>query len=210
MAEDLLNVVPVPAGQEWALYSELLSLAEEKHGEVRCANAIRFLGAYPTREAADQAARELQKLDPHHNIMLMQSGYWCYRNPASDDKNITVEYADQELNRLMKAHLEHAQNVKKDFVQRKENLVEKEMLMQVDRRFELKKKLLKKREKDGKISPEERKAELARYKAELDEEKKRIQSKQKTVDTKREKLQKLSADADAIARRIEELEKANA
>jgi len=67
---------------------------------------LKIRGAYDTVEEANQRARTLQKLDPSFNVFVGQMGFWLPWDPAAADIQ-KQEYAEDELNTLMKNYKEN-------------------------------------------------------------------------------------------------------
>lgn len=84
---------------------DLLSAFQEKHGFQTCVRGFKVRGAYDSLQEARFRAEELHKRDPHHNAYVCAVGSWCPWSPNPDDLNDS-EYAETELNTLMKAYKE--------------------------------------------------------------------------------------------------------
>lgn len=85
---------------------------------------LKVRGVYATEEEARNRCRELNKIDPDFNIYVAPVGTWV---PWSDDpeKAEDTEYANEELNNLMKAYKENQVKAKMLHEQRKQDLIEK-------------------------------------------------------------------------------------
>lgn len=74
---------------------------------------LKIRGSYDTHEEASYRAKSLQKLDPSFNVYVGQVGFWLPWDPAPAD--ITKqEYAEDQLNTLMKCYKEN-ENKKDEF-----------------------------------------------------------------------------------------------
>jgi hypothetical protein len=74
---------------------------------------LKIRGSYDTHEEASYRAKSLQKLDPSFNVYVGQVGFWLPWDPAPSE--ITKqEYAEDQLNTLMKCYKEN-ENKKDEF-----------------------------------------------------------------------------------------------
>jgi hypothetical protein len=74
---------------------------------------VKIRGTYSTLKEARVRAAVLQKMDPRFHIFVLPVGYWCPSNPDPNKLSLKdQEYANTELNTLMKAYNEN--EVKKD------------------------------------------------------------------------------------------------
>lgn len=67
---------------------------------------MKIRGAYSTKEEAEMRAKKLQKIDPDHNIFVGQVGKWLPWDP-SPSAIPDQEYAEEQLNTLMKKYKEN-------------------------------------------------------------------------------------------------------
>jgi hypothetical protein len=67
---------------------------------------LKVRGTYDTYGEAAARAKTLQKLDPSHNVYVGQVGFWLPWDPEPADIG-DVEYADDQLNTLMKKYKEN-------------------------------------------------------------------------------------------------------
>jgi len=72
---------------------------------------IKVRGVFNTKNEADIRAKVLQRLDPVFDVFIAQVGYWCPWDP-NPHKIDDVEYANAELNKLVKEYKEN--EAKKD------------------------------------------------------------------------------------------------
>lgn len=85
--------------------AQLLGAFQEKHGFQTCVRGFKVRGAYDSLQEARFRAEELHKRDPHHNAYVCAVGSWCPWSPNPDVLRDS-EYAETELNTLMKAYKE--------------------------------------------------------------------------------------------------------
>ena len=97
---------------------------------------IKIRGVYGTEQDARVKATELQKKDTLHNIYVAPVGKWL---PWEDDPNKAQdeEYAEGELNRIMKGLKENQAKSKMLHEQRKNDLIEKTLKEQEKRKKKL-------------------------------------------------------------------------
>lgn len=70
---------------------------------------IKVRGVFPTEAEAQARAKRLQKSDPNFNIYVGYVGKWMAWEP-NPDKVGTQEYANEQLNTLMKKYRENEEN----------------------------------------------------------------------------------------------------
>lgn len=99
---DYLDEDPIIHGQEWICVS-FLSPEGVKNCKLR---GFKFRGAFGTRQEAEAHAKEIQqKLDPDFHVYVGEGFKWL---PWDQDPETieNQEYAEKELNELMKANKE--------------------------------------------------------------------------------------------------------
>ena len=67
---------------------------------------IKVRGSYSTQKEASMRAKVLQTRDPNHNVYVCSVGKWLGFDFEADDVE-SQEYANEELNTLMKAYVEN-------------------------------------------------------------------------------------------------------
>merc|ERR1711916_29764 len=83
----------------------------EKNDFRTTVRGIKVRGVYDTLREAQVRAKVLQRRDPNFNVFLGQVGYWLPWDP-NPHKIDNQEYAEQELNELVKSYRENQE--KKD------------------------------------------------------------------------------------------------
>jgi hypothetical protein len=68
---------------------------------------MKVRGVYSTHEQAADRARKLHKADPYFHIFVAEVGEWLPWDPEADEVQ-DGEYANDELNKLMKSYKENA------------------------------------------------------------------------------------------------------
>ena len=101
-------------------------LSDDYNKETTYVTNIRGLkvrGTYQTEDEANRRAERLQKMDKNHHVFVAQVGYWLPWDPdpmAIDNCN----YADKELNDLMKNYKENEENKRVLFDQVKQQQID--------------------------------------------------------------------------------------
>ena len=75
---------------------------------------VKIRGSYDTLKEAQVRAKLLQKKDKNFNVFVGQVGYWLPWDPSSHDID-NQEYAEQELNNLMKEYKNNAESKDQHF-----------------------------------------------------------------------------------------------
>tara|TARA_B100001123_G_C15115961_1_gene949371 strand:- start:315 stop:1058 length:744 start_codon:yes stop_codon:yes gene_type:complete len=111
---------------------------------------VKVRGVYASEEEAKRRCEELNKIDPDFNIYIAPVGCWL---PWCDDpdKAEDCEYANEELNKLMKAYKENQVKAKMLHENRKQELIEKNIRESEER----KKKNEKEKEKENEVESNE-------------------------------------------------------
>jgi hypothetical protein len=98
---------------------------EEFHQENDFRTSVRGLkirGVYSTHKEACARAKKLQQQDPIHNVFVGQVGYWLPWDPEPS-RIEEQEYAEKELNELMKKYKENQEKRKELFEAEKDRKV---------------------------------------------------------------------------------------
>ena len=83
-----------------------------KNNDYKCSTrGVKIRGTYESYKEAQLRAQVLQKLNNTHHVFVGQVGYWLPWDPNADNIE-DQEYAEDELNELMKSYKENQQ--KKD------------------------------------------------------------------------------------------------
>lgn len=102
------------------MYKNSTTLEDKFYVENEFRTTVRGLkirGSYGTKEEADARAKKMQKSDPNHNIYVGQVGKWLPWDPNPKDI-AEQEYAEDELNTLMKKHNENQEQAKEHHKER--------------------------------------------------------------------------------------------
>jgi hypothetical protein len=89
---------------------------------------IKVRGVFQTYEEACNHAKKLQHADPYFNVFVGDVGKWLPFNPDPDSSTKDIEYANEELNGIMKSYLENQEKAKLFHEQRKSEMVRQNIL----------------------------------------------------------------------------------
>jgi hypothetical protein len=88
--------------------------------------AIKVRGCFKTYEDASAHAKKLQSIDEYHNVYVAECNKWCPFMIEDDDKLVeSSEYANEELNTMMKTYMENQEKAKIFHEYRKTDLIKK-------------------------------------------------------------------------------------
>ena len=93
---------------------------------------VKIRGTYLSLQEAQVRAKVLQKLDDSFHVFVGQVGYWLPWDPEADHVE-GQEYADEELNTLMKKYKENKLNKDIHYEQMKKERQEKRMREKLER-----------------------------------------------------------------------------
>ena len=102
-------------------------LESEYHAENKFQTSIRGIkvrGVYDTFEEADIRSKVLKKMGDKHNIFVGQVGCWCPWSPNPEDLE-NQEYAETQLNTIMKKYKENQDSRDMFYNERKEEKMQK-------------------------------------------------------------------------------------
>ena len=102
-------------------------LESEYHSEHKFQTSIRGIkvrGVYDSFEEADIRSKVLKKMGDKHNIFVGQVGCWCPWSPNPEDLE-NQEYAESQLNTIMKKYKENQDNRDVFYTERKDDKVRK-------------------------------------------------------------------------------------
>lgn len=121
-SEDALN-------EEYDLYSKSKSEAlESEYYELNdfqtTMRGIKVRGSYETLKEAQNRAELLQKQDRNFNVYVAQVGCWCPWSPNPEDIE-DFEYAETEMNTMMKKYKENQTKKDEYFALRKDEMMQK-------------------------------------------------------------------------------------
>lgn len=83
--------------------------------------AVKIRGSYTSEDEARRRAKHLQKVDPNFDIFVAPVGVWLPL--VNSTENIPVEYANEQLNDIIKGYKENQEKQKEIFDKRKSEMV---------------------------------------------------------------------------------------
>lgn len=181
---------------------------------------LKVRGVYDTYEDASERAKTLRDMDKHFHVFVGEVGKWLPWDPEPDSKNVKeAEYAETELNTLMKSYMKNQKAAKKYEEERKNDLMEKSVQENLDIRMKTKKEVeseLNKFMKNNEDTDDKEKLiiqdNLEKTLKTIDEEIKKLEEKNKDlVNSKKETLKEINENhvtEDDIKKTESELESA--
>ena len=92
-------------------------------------SGVKVRGVYETYDEACKQAKNLQAVDEAFNVFVGEMGKWLPFDPAPDSEAVkNSEYANEELNNMMKSYLENQEKAKLFHEQRKNELMKKNIM----------------------------------------------------------------------------------
>jgi hypothetical protein len=120
LTEDTL----LPDGQKFVC----MSFLTDKQNKTSL-SGIKIRGVFPTYESACEHAKNVQNVDPYFNVFVGELGKWLPFDPSPDSDSVkNSEYANEQLNGMMKAYLENQEKAKIFHEQRKNEMVRDNIL----------------------------------------------------------------------------------
>jgi hypothetical protein len=187
----------VPKGQNFVCIS-FLSDTENK----TTMSGIKIRGVFSTIEQASEHAKTLQSIDKHFNVFVGEVGKWLPYDPApTSDKAGNPEYAQDQLNNLMKGYLDN-QNKAKIFEEKRKielmrNGVDDAIKGNADNMKELQQELLESQDDTKNTSLKEKVTLLETQIKELESRSEDLMSQETKLQNKLEKLSVESQPASA-------------
>lgn len=112
----------LPEGQKFLCLSFLTDRENNK-----TLTGVRFGGAFATYEEACEQAKKLQQVDQYFNVYVGEGGKWLPFDPSPEQVQ-SSEYANEQLNNMMKSYLENQEKAKLFHEQRKNEMVKQNIL----------------------------------------------------------------------------------
>ena len=139
LTEDTIN----PKGQNFMC----ISFLTDKENKTTL-SGVKVRGVFTTYEEACAHAKKLQSVDEYFNVFVGEMGKWLPFDPSPDSEAVKdSEYANEQLNSMMKSYMENQEKAKIYHEQRKNEMVRKNILDNLDTRQqnldEIKKKMKK-------------------------------------------------------------------
>lgn len=165
-----------------------LSFVTDKENKTSLAG-VRFGGAFGTYEAACEQAKKLQSIDQYFNVYVGDGGKWLPFDPNPDSEAVKdSQYADEQLNTMMKSYMENQEKAKVYHEQRKQEMVRQNILENLQTRHENMEELSKKLKKAKKHEKLEEASMIEQNMKSIEEQIKKMEEKKSELDTQIELL----------------------
>lgn len=131
----------VPRDQKFVCISFLV----KKEGENLGTTGIRIGGVFNTYDEACAQAKKIQEYDNVHHVYVGETGKWLPFNPDPNSEAVqNTEYANEELNKLMKGHKENMEKARLYHELRKTEKMMDNLNENLDERSRVREELTKK------------------------------------------------------------------
>jgi hypothetical protein len=170
LTEDTLN----PTNQNFVC----LSFLTDKENKTTL-SGIKIRGVFATYEDACEHAKKLQGVDSYFNVFVGEVGKWLPFDPNPDSEAVKdSEYANEQLNNMMKSYLENQEKAKIYHEQRKNEMVRQNILDNLNTRHdnlkEVKKKMKKTKNSQEKETLQKNVEEIEKQISKMEEKKKEL------------------------------------
>lgn len=123
-SQDYLNIDPEIAGQKWVCLSFLQPSKEDQTS----LTGIKVRGVFDDYDDACKRAKQLQEMDTAFGVFVGEVGKWLPFDPDPDSKYVkSSEYANDELNNIMKNYLVNQEKAKVFHEKRKNEMSRKNL-----------------------------------------------------------------------------------
>lgn len=185
---DFLNVDPEIPGQKFVCLSFLTPTKEEQTSLL----GMKVRGVFDDYDTACKKAKELQEMDPAFHVFVGEVGKWLPYDPDPESKYVkSSEYANDELNNIMKNYLVNQEKAKVFHEKRKYEMSRKnleENLGKLSKQYSDTQKKMKKTTGSMKVTLGKRMKTMAKRIAELEN---RIEHNKKEEDKYLEEMKSL-------------------
>ena len=173
----------LPKGQNYVC----ISFLSDKDNKLTL-TGVKIRGVFDKYEQAAAHAKKLQGVDPYNHVFVGESGKWLPYDPDPNSQAAgDPEYANKQLNQIMKAQVENQEKSKIHHEKRKNELISKNLQQNIQTRKSNKEKIISDLES-----------------AKSDQEKESIQQ---TLDTIDREIKKLEEKKDEASKKVKKLEK---
>jgi len=115
----------LPSNQKYVCMSFLKPQKEDN----TTLSGIKIRGVFEDYEGACKHAKRLQECDPYHHVFVGEMGKWLPHDPDPDSKYVKdFEYANEQLNSMMKSYVDNQDKAKLFHEQRKNDMVRKNII----------------------------------------------------------------------------------
>ena len=115
----------LPSNQKYVCMSFLKPQKEDN----TTLSGIKIRGVFEEYNDACKHAKKLQESDPYHHVFVGEMGKWLPHDPDPDSKYVKdFEYANEQLNNMMKSYVDNQEKAKLFHEQRKNDMVRKNIV----------------------------------------------------------------------------------
>lgn len=115
----------LPSNQKYVCMSFLKPQKEDN----TTLSGIKIRGVFEDYDSACKHAKRLQECDPYHHVFVGEMGKWLPHDPDPDSKYVKdFEYANEQLNSMMKSYVDNQDKAKIFHEQRKNDMVRKNII----------------------------------------------------------------------------------
>jgi len=115
----------LPSNQKFVCMSFLKPQKEDN----TTLSGIKIRGVFEEYNDACKHAKKLQECDPYHHVFVGEMGKWLPYDPDPDSKYVKdFEYANEQLNNMMKSYVDNQEKAKLFHEQRKNDMVRKNIV----------------------------------------------------------------------------------
>jgi hypothetical protein len=119
----------LPSNQKYVCMSFLKPQKEDN----TTLSGIKIRGVFEEYDDACKHAKKLQECDPYHHVFVGEMGKWLPHDPDPDSKYVKdFEYANEQLNSMMKSYVDNQEKAKIFHEQRKNDMVRKNIMDNMD------------------------------------------------------------------------------
>jgi hypothetical protein len=99
-------------------------------------SGIKIRGVFPSYELACEHAKKYQTIDPAFHVFVGECGKWLPFDPNPDSENNVKEseYANEQLNNMMKSYLENQEKSNLFYEQRKNEQIRQNIVENLNKR----------------------------------------------------------------------------
>lgn len=92
-------------------------------------SGIKIRGVYNTYDEACEQAKKIQSIDQYFNVFVGEMGKWLPFDPNPDSEVVKdSQYANEQLNNMMKSYMENQEKAKVYHEQRKQEMVRQNVM----------------------------------------------------------------------------------
>jgi len=165
-----------------------ISFLSDKDNKISL-TGVKIRGIFTTYDEACEHAKKVQSVDPYFNVFVGEMGKWLPYDPNPESEYIkNSEYANEELNNMMKKYMENQEKAKLFHEQRKNDLVRQNIVDNLNIRKEnledLNKKLNESDNDNDKNNIELNIKNIEEQISKMEEKKKEVEEELETLNNK--------------------------